>query len=169
VLDVGKTSVKLVVLDEQGAVLWERRRSNTVLDAPPYPHYDVDGIWRWLLGGLGEAAGRYPVDAIVTTTHGACAALLSDSALALPVLDYEYPAPELVSADYVALCDSFALTYSPTLPAGLNLGRQIYWQANAFAREFSQVRQILLYPQYWSWRLSGVAASEAATASTGEA
>lgn len=160
VLDVGKTNVKLAILDEQGTVLWERRRSNRVLDAPPYPHYDVDGIWRWLLAELGEAAGRYPIDAIVTTAHGACAALLGDSALALPVLDYEHPAPELFSADYAALCDSFALTYSPSLPAGLNLGRQLYWQAKAFPREFSQVRQILLYPQYWSWRLSGVAAAE---------
>ena len=160
VLDVGKTNVKLAVLDAQGAVLWERRRSNTVLDAPPYPHYDVDGIWRWLLDELGVAAGRYPIDAIVTTTHGACAALVSDSALALPVLDYEHPAPELFSADYAALCDSFALTYSPTLPAGLNLGRQLYWQAKTFPQQFAQVRQILLYPQYWSWRLSGVAATE---------
>jgi sugar (pentulose or hexulose) kinase len=160
VLDVGKTNVKLAVLDEQGAVLWDRRCCNRVLDAPPYPHYDVDGIWRWLLSGLGEAAGRYPVDAIVTTTHGACAALLGDSTVALPVLDYEHPAPELFSAAYAALCDPFALTYSPTLPAGLNLGRQLYWQANAFAQEFLQVRQILLYPQYWSWRLSGVPASE---------
>lgn len=160
VLDVGKTNVKLAVLDEQGAVLGERRRSNAVLDAPPYPHYDVDGIWRWLLHELGEAAGRYPIDAIVTTTHGACAALVSDSALALPVLDYEHLAPELSSTDYAALCDSFALTYSPALPAGLNLGRQLYWQAKTFAQQFSQVRQILLYPQYWSWRLSGVAASE---------
>jgi sugar (pentulose or hexulose) kinase len=160
VLDVGKTNVKLAVLDEQGVVLWERRRSNRVLDAPPYPHYDVEGIWHWLLSELGEAAGRYPVDAIVTTAHGACAALVSDSALALPVLDYEHPAPEQFSADYAALCDSFALTYSPSLPAGLNLGRQLYWQAKTFAQEFAQARQILLYPQYWSWRLSGVAAAE---------
>jgi L-fuculokinase len=160
VLDVGKTNVKLAVLDQRGAVLCERRRANRVLDVPPYPHYDVDGIWRWLLAELGEAAGRYPVDAIITTTHGACAALVSDSALALPVLDYEHPAPELFSADYAGLCDGFALTYSPNLPAGLNLGRQLYWQARAFPGEFSQVRQILLYPQYWSWRLSGVAAAE---------
>jgi L-fuculokinase len=160
VLDVGKTNVKLAILDEQGAVLCERRRSNKVLDAPPYPHYDVDGIWRWLLDELGDAAARYPVDAIVTTAHGACAALVGDSALALPVLDYEHPAPELFSADYAALRDSFALTYSPALPAGLNLGRQLYWQAQTFPQQFAQVRQILLYPQYWSWRLSGVAAAE---------
>jgi sugar (pentulose or hexulose) kinase len=40
------------------------------------------------------------------------------------------------------------------------LGRQLWWQASRFPSEFARVEHILLYPQYWDWRLSGVMASE---------
>jgi sugar (pentulose or hexulose) kinase len=42
----------------------------------------------------------------------------------------------------------------------LNLGRQLAWQAQAFPKQFRRARHILMYPQYWAWRLSGIAASE---------
>ncbi len=44
---------------------------------------------------------------------------------------------------------------------GLNLGAQLHWQARTFPEGFARVRHILMYPQYWSFRLTGVAASEA--------
>ncbi len=52
-------------------------------------------------------------------------------------------------------------TGSPTLPMGLNLGAQIHWQARRFPDAFAKTRHILMYPQYWAFRLTGVAASEA--------
>jgi hypothetical protein len=48
----------------------------------------------------------------------------------------------------------------PLLPAGLNLGRQLYWQQANFPAEFARARHILMYPRYWAWRLSGKLASE---------
>jgi len=61
---------------------------------------------------------------------------------------------------YERLRAPFAQSGSPSLPAGLNLGRQIDWLARRFPAEFARTRCILMYPQYWAWRLSGVAASE---------
>ena len=63
-------------------------------------------------------------------------------------------------AAYDAARPPFAETLSPRLPAGLNLGAQIFWQARAFPEAFAKVTAIVGYPQYWTWRLSGVAASE---------
>jgi sugar (pentulose or hexulose) kinase len=46
------------------------------------------------------------------------------------------------------------------MPAGLNLGAQLFWQARRFPEDFARARTFLTYAQYWAWRLSGVAANE---------
>ena len=66
---------------------------------------------------------RHGVGAIAVTAHGATAALVDAAGgLALPVLDYEYPGPDELAADYDAARPPFAETGSPRLPAGLTLG-----------------------------------------------
>ena len=160
VLDTGKTHIKLAVLDGAGRVVHEQRRPNTVLAGPPYPHYDLDGLWHWLLDALREAARTHAIDRIVTTTHGACAVLTDATGPVLPVLDYEHTGPESVSAEYDARRGDFAETGSPPLPAGLNLGRQLYWLQQQFPQAFARVTQLLMYPQFWAWKLCGVAAAE---------
>ncbi|RFB79300.1 FGGY-family carbohydrate kinase [Methylovirgula sp. 4M-Z18] len=160
VLDIGKTNVKLVVLDAAGATLFERRRPNSVLPGPPYPHFDIEAIWSFVVAALRDAARTAPIDTIVTTTHGASGALVNEAGLVLPVLDYEYPAPFEENFGYAAVRAPFAETLSPVSPGGLNLGRQIYWQSRKFPGDFARTKWILTYPQYWSWRLSGIAAAE---------
>ncbi|MGV7206399.1 FGGY-family carbohydrate kinase [Oxalobacteraceae bacterium A2-2] len=160
VLDIGKTNVKLVLLDEAGATLAERRIPNAVVKDGPYPHHDTERIWNWMLDTMGEFAGLAHVSAIVPVTHGATAALVDEDGLVLPVLDYEFEPPAAQLADYGSLRPAYDTTCSPQLPAGLNLGRQLVWQAQAFPAEFQRARHILMYPQYWAWRLGGMAASE---------
>ena len=45
-------------------------------------------------------------------------------------------------------------------PRGLNLGAQFFWQERRFPKEFAAATAYVNYPQYWAWRLSGVAATE---------
>lgn len=158
VLDIGKTNVKLALVDAAGKLLAERRRPNAILHDGPYPHHDTDGIWDWMLATCRDFAGQARVTAIVPVTHGATAALVDDDGLVLPVLDYEAALPGL---DYAALRPAYAQTYSPLLPAGLNLGRQLAWLQQQHPECFARARHILMYPQYWAWRLCGVAAGEA--------
>ena len=160
VLDVGKTSVKLVVLDEQAAILNSSSCDNQVLHADPYPHFDIEKIWNWLLNTLNNISNNYLIRGIVVSTHGACAALMGGDHLAMPILDYEYSEIDEVSKEYDLEARYFSETYSPKLPNGLNLGRQFYWQKQHFPELFKNVDCILLYPQYWTFRLSGVKASE---------
>lgn len=163
VIDIGKSNAKLISVDLQtGAETTVARRANAVVATAPYPHFDVEGLWAFLLEGLGRLAAAGPVDAISITTHGAAAALVAaDGTLALPVLDYEHPGPDALAAEYRALRPDFAETGAPLLPGGLNLGAQLYWQAQSFPEAFARTRHILTYPQYWAYRLTGVAASEA--------
>ncbi|SDF49852.1 Sugar (pentulose or hexulose) kinase [Massilia sp. PDC64] len=156
VLDIGKTNAKLALIDAAGKVLAEQRRPNAVRTDGTYPHLDTNGLWDWLLATCRTFAARAHVSAIVPVTHGATAALVDDAGLVLPVLDYE---AELPGVDYAG--PAYDETLSPRLPAGLNLGRQLAWLQARFPREFARTRHMLMYPQYWAWRLCGVAASEA--------
>jgi len=162
VLDIGKTNAKVVVLDAAtGSEIAARRTANTVLKDGPYPHYDVDALWHFALDALASLAVTPGFDAISITTHGASAALLAeDGSFALPVIDYEHEYPEDVRADYDRLRPLFDETFSPRLSGGLNVGAQLHYQKSRFAEGFAKTRTILTYPQYWAFRLTGVAANE---------
>ena len=161
VLDIGKSNAKLALIDRASrATLAIRTLKNTVLPGPPYPHFDVDAVWTWLIEGLAEASHEAAVEVIAVTTHGGGIAILDEHDLVLPVLDYEYPGPDSVAADYRAVRGSFSEILSPDLPGGLNAGRQLYWLARAFPKEFAAATTILHYPQYWVWRLTGRRVSE---------
>jgi L-fuculokinase len=160
VLDVGKTNAKLCALDESGALVFEVRRAFATLPGPPYPHLDVDAMFAWAIEGLARIAADHAIETVVPVAHGACAALVSDDTLALPVLDYAFEGVGEYDRAYEALARDFAHTRSPRLPAGLNLGRQLYWLERRFPAEFARTTDILLWPQYWAWRLSGAKQSE---------
>lgn len=160
VLDIGKTNAKLTLLSEGCALLAQERCANTIVDSGPYPHHDTERIWRWMLATLARFSRQATIGAIVPVTHGATAALIDHNGLVLPILDYESGLPALHGQHYDAMRPRFGETLSPNLPAGLNLGRQLVWLAAQFPEPFRRARHILMYPQYWAWRLCGVAASE---------
>jgi sugar (pentulose or hexulose) kinase len=160
VIDIGKTNAK-VALVEGGLEKAVRRTPNAVLRNGPYPHYDTERLWQFILGSLAELNREARIDAICVTTHGATAALIDSSGdLALPILDYEHDGPDALAAEYDAARPPFAETGTPRLPVGLNLGAQLFWQGRTFPEAFGRTAAILMYPQYWAFRLSGVRANE---------
>ncbi len=161
VLDVGKSNAKLVLFDlQEGRETAARAMPNEVRSDGPYPHFDVDHIFDFALGAMADHSRHQPIDAISITTHGASAALLAGSALALPVLDYEFAGPDSLASLYDQMRPGFSETFSPRLPQGLNLGAQLFWQARTFPADFSKADYLVTYPQYWAWRLTGVSATE---------
>lgn len=162
VIDIGKTHAKVHLLDSQLQPLAEHERDNHVLHQPPYPHFDTSGLWLWLCSTIASLDNKEAISAICITTHGAAAALVDrhTESLVLPILDYEYAAPESVGDTYAGVRPDFSESFSPDLPLGLNLGRQLFWLEQQFPQEFSSATDILLLPQYWAWRFSGAFASE---------
>ncbi|HET9069159.1 MAG TPA: FGGY-family carbohydrate kinase [Amaricoccus sp.] len=162
VLDIGKTNAKAALVE--AATLAEidvLGRPNRPLPGPPYPHADAEGLWGFVVEAARTMQARHGVGAIAVTAHGATAALVdAGGGLALPILDYEFAGPDELGADYDAARPSFAETGSPRLPAGLTLGAQLHWQFRRFPAEAARTAAILMYPQYWTFRLSGVRASE---------
>ncbi len=127
---------------------------------------DVRAIESWLFDSLRQAPQRERVAGIVPIAHGAAAVLLDHAGNVLAAPDYEDTCFDQVAEEYAALRDSFSVTYSPNLPQGLNLGRQLFFMQRRHPELFARIGNILLYPQYWSWRLSGVMASEVTSLGT---
>ena len=165
VLDIGKTNVKVVLFTE-GEETAARTMPNSVRQDGPYPHFDVDRIESFFVDALADLARTSGFDAISITAHGASGALLNGPELTLPVLDYEHGGPDETAADYDRARPPFAETFSPRLPGGLNLGAQLFWQALRFPDAFAATTHIVTYPQYWAFRLTGVAATEATSLGT---
>ncbi|CAN7586931.1 carbohydrate kinase [Agrobacterium tumefaciens] len=162
VIDIGKTNAKVVVIDTgSGEEIAAEKQANPVLRDGIYPHYDVEMLWRFVLSALQRFGQKPGFDAISITTHGASAALLdANGDLAMPVLDYEHGYPAAIEEAYRGIRPDFAETGSPQLPVGLNLGAQIHFQKTAFPDDFSRVRSIVTYAQYWAGRLTGIQATE---------
>ncbi len=163
VIDIGKTNAKVILYDlEKGREVDTRSKRNVVTGDSPYPHFEVDDLFGFILEALAAFQDQHGVDAISVTTHGATAALLKrDGTLALPVLDYEHTGPDETREDYEKLRPPFAETGSPRLAMGLNVGAQLFWQKTRFPDQFAEIDCILPYPQYWGFRLTGRRAGEA--------
>ncbi len=178
IIDVGKTNAKVSLVDASEAV---ERALRTTADPGrsdgPYPHLDVARIWDFISDSLASLNREAPIDAIAITAHGSAGAFINadppappnplrrgggpeGDGLLLPILDYEYPGPDELHAEYARVRPGFSETLSPRLPGGLNLGAQIFWQERRFPKQFEAAAAYVNYPQYWAWRLSGVAATE---------
>lgn len=162
VIDIGKTNAKLALVRMSDlAEIAVVTRPNTVLPGPPYPHFDVEGHWSFLLDGLGRFHARHGISAITVTTHGAAAALIAeDGTLAAPILDYEHDGPDRVRDAYDAIRPPFRETGSPRLAMGLNLGAQLHWQFHRDPGLRDRVWRVVTYPQFWAHRLTGVVATD---------
>ncbi|MDT0684369.1 FGGY-family carbohydrate kinase [Roseicyclus sp. F158] len=162
VIDIGKTNVKLALVDADTLSETDvRTRPNAVRPGPPYPHFDLDGHWAFLLDALRDMASSHGIDAISVTTHGAAAVLLAeDGSLAAPMLDYEHDGPSESAEAYDAIRPPFSETGSPRLPLGLNLGAQLHWQLGRDPGLDERLAHVVTYPQYWGYRLTGELATD---------
>lgn len=160
VLDIGKTLAKLSLWDERGRMLAQRVTANQPLLTPTCQALNAAAIESWMAQVLADFARIGPVSAIVPVAHGAAMAVIGNGRLASPVQDYEEALPVELMTSYRAGRDAFALTGSPCLPDGLNLGAQLHRLETHQPRLFEGDAQLLPWPQYWAWRLCGVAASE---------
>ncbi|MCE7796341.1 carbohydrate kinase [Sphingobium sufflavum] len=162
VVDIGKTLSKVTLWSRDGQLLDRQVRPNTVVEVDGLRRLDADGIGTWLVEALARHAA-HPIEAIIPVGHGAGVVAITgrgdDATPAFPPLDYEQPIDEAVMAAYRAERDAFAVTGSPALPAGLNIGSQLYWLDRLYPDAMAEAT-LVPWAQYWGWFLSGQAASE---------
>lgn len=160
-IDIGKTNTRFALVDPQsGAEIRSSRRANAVIQGAHDRQLDVAAIEQWLMEALRNCPLKERIGVIVPVAHGAAAVLLNRDHDVLAAPDYEDACFDSVGDAYRAERDRYSRSFSPDLPLGLNLGRQLFFLERTRPQLFSQVAHMLLYPQFWAWRLSGVMASE---------
>lgn len=159
VLNVGKATSQLTLWSPDKELVERRMHQNLHAAGNGYPALDVRGIDFWLSRTLAAFARLGNISAIVPVGHGAAACIVQEDGTFLPSIDYEAEPPAEICERYAACRDPFALTGSPALPGGLNLGRQLMWLETVAPEKMKRGR-IVTWPQFWAWRLSGVAATE---------
>lgn len=160
-IDIGKTNAKLSLVEpHSGNEIRGSRRANAVAQGSFGRELDVEAIEQWLLEALREAPHKERIRCIVPIAHGAAAVLVDCNHAIVTAPDYEDACFEHVDDAYRAQRDAYANSYSPDLPLGLNLGRQLFYLEQMQPQLFARVAHVLLYPQFWAWRLSGVMSSE---------
>lgn len=160
ILDVGKSFSKLTIWSADHQLMERRTYRNSRALNDGLPILDVKGIGFWLVQTLAAYSRLGEITAIIPVGHGAAACSVDEDGLSALPLDYEAEPPKEVLERYRTMRDPFVLTGSPLLPAGLNVGIQFLWLEMA-APERTLRGQIVTWPQYWAWLLSGVAATEA--------
>jgi len=166
VLDVGKTNVKLNAVSITGDVIETLSVPNPVLPGPPWRHHDLEELSGWIFGNLAELCRRHPIATFIATGHGSGGMLTgadpdAGDGTVLPMIDYEQPLPDAIRDGYTPLCGTFFDRGSAVMLSSTHQARQIYWMERAFPQVFARARWFLGIPQYWAWRMSGVAVSEA--------
>ena len=127
ILDVGKTHTKFIVADaDSGRIAAQHERASRSIEGPVIRALDVVGIERWLRETLSAFPDKAAIEALVPVAHGAAAVLLDSEDQVHFAPDYEDHAFELVAETYRTQRDPFSETFSPFLPLGLNMGRQLY-------------------------------------------
>jgi len=158
VIDLGKTLSKVSLWDATGRMIDRVTRPNLPFAVDGIRRLDTVGIGEWLVEALAGFAA-HPVERIIPVGHGAGVVALGADGPAVPPLDYEQPLPAATLKAYRAERDPFALTGSPALPDGLNIGSQLYWLEQLYPAEMAGAT-LVPWAQYWAWLLTGRAVSE---------
>lgn len=158
VIDLGKTLSKVSLWDAAGRLLDRQVRANAPVEVAGLRRLDVAATGQWIIAALARYAGM-AVSRILPVGHGAAVCALVDGRLAFPPLDYEQPIPDDIMAVYRAQRDAFAITGSPALPDGLNIGSQLFWLDRLHPDQMAGAT-LLPWAQYWAWFLTGTAVSE---------
>jgi sugar (pentulose or hexulose) kinase len=158
IADFGKTLSKVTLWSKNGRMIDRFVRPTLPQATAEYLALDIEGTRAWFIQTLARFES-HPVEAIIPVAHGAAVVGLQGDRLAFQPLDYEQAVPDSIMTDYRKGRDAFALTGSPPLPDGLNIGSQLHWLESLHGDAFKKAT-LLPYAQYWAWLLSGQVCSE---------
>jgi L-fuculokinase len=160
VFDVGKTNKKLLIYD----------RGLNFIDSV-YAQFDEAALGtekheliaetsEWFLNALADMAGRYSIEAISVSAHGATFVCLDAAGgLALPVIAYTTdPGEAFHEAFAERFRDPLTLqreTATPSMPGLGCMAKGLFYVMEHYPEEFARTAMILNLPQYYGFLLTG--------------
>ena len=160
VFDIGKTNKKMYLFDENFKVVhMDSIRFEEVVDDDNDPCDDIESIEKWIKKEIEtvQQDGKFTIKAINFSTHGATLVYLDKEGKRItPLYNYLKPLNMDFSAFYEMHggVEEFSRKTASPAYGMLNSGLQMYWLKNAKPHFWSQVENILHYPQYLSYLFS---------------
>lgn len=160
VFDIGKTNKKLFLFDENFEVVYTNTiRFEEILDDDNYPCDDIASIEAWIKKEIKtiQEQNEFTIKAINFATHGATVVYLDKNGKRItPLYNYLKPLDFDFTPFYEANggVDEFSRKTASPAYGMLNSGLQMYWLKNTKPHLWSQVENILHYPQYLSYLFS---------------
>ncbi len=167
VFDIGKTNKKILLFNPSMEIVYEKEEIfPEITDDDGFACDDIERIEKWVRDTCTELMKDpgYEVRAVNFTTYGATLVYLDAEGKRLtPVYNYLKPMPEGVCEPiyeaYGGVDEFCRKTASPALGM-LNSGMQAAWLKKHKPEVFGWVKNILHFPQYLSFLLTGKTASE---------
>lgn len=166
--DIGKTNKKLMVFDDDLKPQFECKTYIGEIVRDGILCDDDEKIVTWVKSSFKDVLKKYHVKALSVTTHGATVTYLSGGKLGFPIVSYNHNIDESIRRMfYEEFGDPFSLySVTGTPPWGrlLNVGMQIYWFRRSYPERFAKIDDILFFPQYLTYELSGMKSCEVTSA-----
>lgn len=167
IFDIGKTNKKLLLFDENLKIVSEKEEKFAeVKDDDGFECDDIEHIERWIKESLSLLArsDKYDLKAVNFATYGATLAYLDEEGKRLtPVYNYlktiDEKIPENLYKRHGGRDEFCRRTSSPALGM-LNSGIQPLWLKATKPEVFGRVKNILHFPQYLSYTITGKIYSE---------
>lgn len=165
VLDIGKTNKKIALFDSSMTMVETRRRRIDAIETDGVRAEDVSAIEEWFLEELAGLTGQYDIRAISITTHGAAAVCVDgNGSVAVPPVDYTFPVEDELHQRFFREMGTPEDLQRTTITADvrplINVGKALFFLREQFPERFARIRHVLLYPQYFAWRLTGAATAD---------
>ena len=164
VFDIGKSNKKFLVFSEDLKPIYsdftrieEVKINNLLCD-------DAESIVSWMKTKFMDAVKKWRIEALAVTTYGATIANLKNGVLRFPVISYNQEIDKQIRdkfySEFGSPLELYMLTGTPPYGQLLNAGIQVYWIREKFPNIFNDIDEILFLPQYLTYGLTGLKASE---------
>ena len=166
VFDLGKTNKKLILFDQdlnmldQEKIVFEEYEEGNIRYDP------VTDIERWLFKTLRKFARSYSsIKSISISAHGATFVGINESGkISFPEISYTTdPGDDFHAEFFREFGNRKALqleTGTPDFNLLINTGKGIWFAKKRFPAQFSKTKYILNFPQYFGYKLTGIAGTE---------
>ncbi len=167
IFDIGKTNKKIILFNEDFKIVSEiEEKFAEILDDDGFECDDIEHIEQWIKESLNALvhSDKFELKAVNFTTYGATVVYLDGNGKRLtPVYNYLKPIDEKISESlykrYGGRDEFCRRTASPALGM-LNSGIQPLWLKSTKPAIYSKIKNILHFPQYLSYLITGKIYSE---------
>ncbi|HAE22387.1 MAG TPA: carbohydrate kinase, partial [Spirochaetaceae bacterium] len=159
-IDIGMTNKKVAVYDRKLRMLDSASRCFEPLIIDGLEAHDLEGMEEWFLDTLAAFGRRFAIGAIAVSSLGATQVCVgADGKPSAPCLYYTHEPGEAFQERFYALAGDpeklQAVTGTPRLSALINPAKALLFMQERFPGALERTAQVLNFPQYWGYRLTG--------------